>query len=262
MQRRSTSEFIFIAIRAGLPVLVCGDRALDLGDDPVAQEVRGDEHLAVAARPRVAGEEVEHVGDVGADLLVAREQAEVGVQARGRGVVVAGPDVDVVAHAVALAADDEHALGVRLERREAVDDVDARLLHRARPLDVRALVEARLELHQADRLLAALGGADQRRHERRVVARAVHGLLDREHVGVVDRLLDEALDRGRERVVGVVDEDVAVAHRARRCRRRSPSSPCRRGWVTGVHGGSRSSLKPGSSTICHRSLRSSRPSTS
>ena len=127
--------------------------------------------------------------------VVAREQPEVRVQARGLRVVVAGADVHVVAHAVALAADDEDALGVRLERRQAVDDVHAGLLQRARPRDVRALVEARLELHQADRLLAALGGADQRRDERRVVARAVHGLLDREHVGVVDGLLDEALDR-------------------------------------------------------------------
>ena len=92
-----------------------------------------------------------------------------------------------------------------------VDDVDARLLHRARPLDVRALVAARLDLDQAHRLLAALGGADERGHERRVVGRAVDGHLDGEDVGVVGRLLDEALDRGRERVVGVVDEHVAGA---------------------------------------------------
>ena len=126
--------------------------------------------------------------------------------------VVAGADVDVVAHAVALAAHDEDALRVRLQPRVAVDDVHAGLLERARPGDVRALVEARLELDHADRLLAALGRADERRDERRVVGRAVHGLLDREHVGVGDRLLDEALDRRRERVVGVVDEDVAAAH--------------------------------------------------
>ena len=146
--------------------------------------------------------------------LVARQQAEVRVQARGLGVVVAGADVQVVADAVALAAHDEDALGVGLQRRQAVDDVHAGLLQRAAPLDVRALVEARLDLDEADRLLAALGGADQRRDERRVVARAVHGLLDREHVGVVDGLLDEALDRAHEGVVRVVQEDVALAHRA------------------------------------------------
>ena len=71
-----------------------------------------------------------------------------------------------------------------------------------------------LQLDQRDRLLAALGRVDQRRHQRRVVARAVDGLLDREHVRVGDGLLDEALDRGREGDVGVVHEQVAFAHRA------------------------------------------------
>jgi len=71
--------------------------------------------------------------------------------------------MDVVAHPVALAAHNEDTLRVRLERRMAVDDVDARLLELLRPLNVRLLVEARLELDQADRLLAALGRADQRR---------------------------------------------------------------------------------------------------
>ena len=199
MQRPSTSAFIFIAIRAGRLRRVRGDRPLDLGEDAVAQLVGRDQHLAVVQRAPVAGEVVEHVGDVRADLLVGREQAEVGVQARGRRVVVAGADVHVVAHAVALAAHDQHALGVRLQRRLAVDDVHAGLLQGLGPVDVHALVEARLQLDQRDRLLAALGRVDQGRHERRVVARAVDGLLDREHVRVGDGLLDEALHRGRER---------------------------------------------------------------
>ena len=41
----------------------------------------------------------------------------------------------------------------------------------------------------------------------------------------------------------------------------SPSSGCRRGCVTGVHGGSRSSAWPGSAVTSQRSLRSSSPST-
>ena len=214
MHSLSTSEFIFRRIRAGRPSRWAAIVLLDLRDDALAH-VRGrDEHLAVPARPGEAGEEVEHVGDVVAELLVARQQAEIRVQARGLGVVVAGADVQVVADAVALAAHDQDALGVRLQRRQAVDDVHARLFQRAAPVDVRALVEARLDLDQAHGLLAALGGADQRGNERRVVARPVHGLLDREHVRVVDRLLDEPLDRAHERVVRVVQQDVALAHRA------------------------------------------------
>ena len=158
----------------------------------------------------VAGQLVEQLGDLARQLLAGREEPEVRVEVGGAAVVVARADVRVVAHALALAAHDEHGLRVRLESRQPIRHVHARLLQRARPGDVRALVEARRQLDEADGLLAAFGGADQRRDERRVVARAVHRLLDREHVGVVRRLLDELLD-GRERVVRVVDEHVAPA---------------------------------------------------
>ena len=213
MQPASTSEFIFSAIRASSPAAVGGDGALDLLDDPVAHRRRRDQHLAVLGRAAVAGEEVEHLGDVGADVGVGGEEAEVGVEAGGLRVVVAGADVDVLAHPVALAAGDQDRLDVGLQAGDAVDDVDAGLLQRLRPVDVGLLVEAGFQLDHADRLLAAFGGADQRRHQRRVVAGPVDGVLDRQHVGVGDRLLDEALDRGGEGVVGMVDEEVALADR-------------------------------------------------
>ena len=127
--------------------------------------------------------------------------------------VVAGADVHVVAHPLALAAHHEHTLDVRLQCWLAVHDVHPRLLQCLGPVDVHALVEARLELDQRDRLLAALGGVDQRGHQRRVVGGAVHRQLDREHVRVGDGLLHEALDRGGEGVVGVMHEQVAFAHR-------------------------------------------------
>ena len=190
-----------------------------------------------------------------AELLVGREQAEVGVQPRGLGVVVAGADVQVVADAVALAAHHEHALGVRLQRRVAVDDVDAGLLQLARPLDVGALVEARLELHEADGLLAPLGRADQRGDQRRVVGGPVDRELDRQHVGVVGGLLDEAPDGGRERVVGVVDEDVALRASRRRCRPGAGSSGRRRGWVTERPRRVAQLVEARAApTICHRSV--------
>ena len=120
----------------------------------VAEVERRDEQLAEPLRPPEAGQVVEEVGDVGGDLLVGREEPEVLVEARRDGVVVAGADVDVAAQPVALAPDDERRLRVDLQVREAVDDVDARPLERSRPLDVAALVEARLQLDEADALLA------------------------------------------------------------------------------------------------------------
>ena len=146
-----------LARRGGL-----GDRA-DLLDQPVAQGERRDEELAEVRRPPEPGQVVEEVGDVGGDVLVGREEAEVLVDAGGDGVVVAGAEVDVAAQPPGLAPDDQRRLRVDLEAGEAVDDVDARLLEGARPLDVAALVAARLDLDEADGLLAALRRVDRAR---------------------------------------------------------------------------------------------------
>src|SRR5581483_3145052 len=97
---------------------------------------------------------------------------------------------------------------VDLQVRNAVDDVDAGVLEGARPLDVAALVEARLELDEADALLAVLRRLDQRRHERRLVARPVHGRLQADHVGIGRGGANERLEARAERLVRVVDEDV------------------------------------------------------
>ena len=189
------------------------DLALDEVEEPRAQAVRRDEQPPERALARQAGQDVEQVGDVRADLGPAGQQAEVDVQAGGLRVVVAGPDVDVAAQAGALAADDERGLGVGLEPDQAVDDVGAGALQLARPDDVRLLVEAGLDLDQDDDLLAALGGPDERLDDRRVARRPVERLLDRQDVRVVGGLGDEPLDRRGERLVRVVDEDVAGADR-------------------------------------------------
>ena len=75
-----------------------GDPA-DLLDESRPHLERRHEQLAEPLRPAEAGHVVEDVGDVGRDLLVGREDADVLVEARRRGVVVAGADVDVAPEA-------------------------------------------------------------------------------------------------------------------------------------------------------------------
>ena len=191
--------------------LLALDLALDELLDARPQADRRDQQPAVAALARDAGEDVEEVGHVGADLVVAGQHAQVDVEARRLVVVVAGADVDVAPQPAALAADDERRLGVGLEADQAVGDVGAGALQRAGPDDVGPLVEAGLDLDHDDDLLAALGGLDERPDDGRVAARAVERHLDGQHVGVAGRLLDEALHGADERLVGVVDEQVAGA---------------------------------------------------
>ena len=75
----------------------------------------------------VAGQVIEQGRGVVAEIGVAGEEAEVGVEAGGERIVVAGGQVDVAANAVVLAAHDQGDLAMRLQADEAEHDVDARL---------------------------------------------------------------------------------------------------------------------------------------
>jgi hypothetical protein len=112
--QRVHERFIFMRMRAAAG-LVGGD-GLWISSRIPSRRCAREEHLAASAQVGEARQEVEQVRDVVADLLVAGEQPEVRVQPRGLGVVVARPDVDVVADARRPPGDDEQALGVRLER--------------------------------------------------------------------------------------------------------------------------------------------------
>src|SRR5919198_5898932 len=95
------------------------------------------------------------------------------------------------------------------------------------------LVEPRLELDEGNALLSLLGRFDERRHERGVVARSIERRLQRDDVGIAGSGANVRLEARRERVEGVMDEDVAAAdlreeivrvgrRRETRVRRREP----------------------------------------
>ena len=170
-------------------------------------------HEARVARPaRETRQRVEEARRVLSELGTAGHETEVRVDPRRRFVVVARPEVHVTADLVLLAPDDERDLAMGLQADDAVDHVDARLLERLRPLDVLLLVEPRLQLHEHRDLLAVFRRADERGKDRRVRVRPVQGHLDRDRLRVGGRALDHLGD-GRERVVRVVEEDVAGADR-------------------------------------------------
>src|SRR5207248_10232172 len=120
-----------------------GDAAAGVGrglgdqlEDPGTEPDGGDDELAVVAPAAVAGEEVEELAQVGADVLVAGEQADVLVLAGGSGVVVAGPDVAVAAQLTPLPPHHQRRLAPGLDADEVVHDVDAGLLQPPGPGEV------------------------------------------------------------------------------------------------------------------------------
>ena len=136
--------------------------------------------------------------------------------------------MDVAAEPVAFAPHDLGRLEMDLQARVAVHDVHAGPLELARPLDVPPLVETSLQLDEADALLSVLRRLDQRRHERRLVARPVHGRLQPDHVAVLRGRADERLERRRERLVGMMDELVAATDLGEQVVVRDPGREARR----------------------------------
>ncbi len=184
------------------------DHALDFLDE----RARGDQEPAkpLLGRAGGAGELVEEVVEIGAEVRIRRHEAQIRVEAgRGR-VVVARADVHVTPHAPALPAHDERGLGVCLVADDPVHDPRPRRLEAMRPVDVALLVEARLELDEHRHLLAGGKRLEQRVHHGRAPPGAVQGQLDRHHLGVRSRLAEEPPHRRVEVLIGVVTEDVAL----------------------------------------------------
>src|ERR1700730_7538329 len=184
---------------------------LDHADDVRAQAHGGHQQPAESTLTAVASQEVEQLGHVCTELGIRRQQADVLIDLRGLGIVVAGADVYITADAVGLSPNDERDFGMRLEPADAIDDVDAHLLELLGPGDVRLFVTARLQFDERHDLLAALGRADQRTDDRtHWTGGPIKRLLNGQDVGRLGRLVDKGFRRGGERVIRVMDEDVAI----------------------------------------------------
>src|SRR5205807_2111054 len=109
------------------------------------------------------------------ELLVARQDTDIGVDSSGLRIVVAGPDVHIAAKSVLLAPDNQRHFAVGLEAHEPVDDMNARLFKLSRPVYVIGLIKPRLQLDEARDLLPCLGRFDESFEHRRVPAGTVEG---------------------------------------------------------------------------------------
>ena len=173
---------------------------------------RRDREVAELVTAIGVADEVEDVVDVLGDLLVRGEQREIGVEARGLLVEVAGPDMHVAAQLRALLAADQDQLGVHLQARYPEDHVHAGLGEALGPVDVGGLVEARAQLDDREHLLAVERRADQRIADMRVARHAVERDLDRAYRGIYRRRADQLLGIA-ERVIRVVQQYVALGDR-------------------------------------------------
>ena len=181
------------------------DHALEQGERRLQQPF----HLVDLAQRGELQEDVVHVL---ADLLVVGEQAVIGVQPRRARVVVAGAQMRVVTQTFFFPPHHQYHLGVGLVTDDAVDDMCADVLELFGKVDVVGLIETRAQFDHHRDFLAGLGGLHQGIDDRALGAGAVQGLLDRQYVRIACGLTQEFDDRD-ERIEGVVQQHVGVAHR-------------------------------------------------
>jgi hypothetical protein len=188
------------------------DLALDLRHQALVQRERRLQQVLELDLRSEAGQLLEQLVRVLADVLVCRHQAEIGVDARGDLVIVAGRQVHVAAQLALFAAHDQQHFGVGLVADHAIHDLHAGFLQAIGELDVGFLVEACTQLDDDGDVLAGARGVDQQADQRRIVAGAVQRLFDCQHVRVGAGLLDQ-FDDDAERFERVVQQDVALGDR-------------------------------------------------
>src|SRR5579864_1087216 len=164
----------------------------------------------IAGSLRIRGEVVEHGMHCGGNLGRGRKQAQISVETRGSGVVVAGTNVNVAAgDAVRVVAHQQGQFAVRLQAHHPMINLDAFIFHAARPANVGCLIEAGSEFQNGNDLFLHRGG-DQSLHNRRVFIGAINGLLEGNYVGVLGCALDK-VHYGIEGIVGMMEQDIALA---------------------------------------------------
>ena len=188
------------------------DLFVDVIEDALAQRQRRNRHALELGGLGVAGDEVENPRHVAPNSGVAGEERQVGVDARGHRMVIAGADMDVGGERGALAADHQRQLGVGFQLDESEHDLHAGAFEVARPADIGLLVEARLELDQRGDRFAGLGGFGQRLDDRGIGRGAIERLLDGDDVGIARRLLQE-IHHHVERFEGMVDDEILLPDR-------------------------------------------------
>ncbi len=186
-----------------------GTRRIQAFDHGLVQVERRHQHLVQARQPVLAGQMQEDLIEIGCQRLIGGQVAQVGIQARRPRVVVAGRQVRVALELPVFSPGDQQHLGVCLQTHHTIDHLGTDRLQTLGIADVGFFIKPCLELHHRGDLLAPPDGFAKQLHELRLGAGAVDGLLDGQHIRVLDRFPQESQHR-IEALVRLVDQDVAL----------------------------------------------------
>src|SRR5437667_3785679 len=136
--------------------------ALDQCNESAMHVERRDHQFFQARIASKAGESIENSCHFLAQLRLAREQTEVGVNSRCARMIVACAELDVAPELVGIAANDEQRFAMRLQTDYAVDHMSSGFFQTTRPLNVARLIEARSQLDNNGNLFSGIRCMDER----------------------------------------------------------------------------------------------------
>src|SRR6266705_2733265 len=154
--------------------------ALDQSDQPAMHVERRDHQFFQARITSEAGESVENSCHLAGQFRFAREQTEIGVNARGTGMIIPSAELDVAPELVRIAANDEQRLAMRLQTNYTIDHVSPGFFQAPGPLNIGRLIEAGAQFDNGGDLFSSGGRVDERLDNGRIAARPIKSDFNRE----------------------------------------------------------------------------------
>src|SRR5712691_2140243 len=110
--------------------------ALDQSDQPFLHIERRDHQLLQTGISGEAGERVKHDADFLSQLRFGGEETPIGIGARSPRIVISRAEMDIMANAIGIAADDQKHFAMRLQADYAIDAMRASLFKSSNPSNV------------------------------------------------------------------------------------------------------------------------------
>ena len=134
----------------------------------------------------MAGEVNKHVFDIGRQYSICCQVTPIGIQPSRTRVVVSCGQMGIAFQLSPLPPGNQHHLGVRLQAYHPVQHLCSDRLERLSPVDVGLFIKSRLEFNHHGDFLATANCLAKQVHQRRVAARAIDSLLDRQNLRVMN----------------------------------------------------------------------------
>lgn len=180
------------------------DFLLDMPDDEVAHPDRRNYDFFQMFGWRRPCNVIEDRRGILAEIRIAGEERQVGVNLGRDRVIISSTVVDVWTETAAFLTDDKRHLRVGFQFDEAVNDLHAGALQVPGPSNVALFVEAGLELDERGDGFSRFRCCNQCFDNRRILACPVQRLLDRDDIRIGCRLPDK-LDHHIEAFIRVMD---------------------------------------------------------